>query len=304
MITVRKNVVPLIVVTIRLAMPLAIAGAIVWQLAGAAADGPLSALGLVPRITCAVLALRLALLDMVAFLCRRFYAPLQQVVEYIAQQNADETSTTPPSVLSRHDALGRLSEEINHLIVKMTKQNHELEEKTLYDPLTGLGNRRLLEQRMEVVIPLSRRMVRPVSALMIDVDDFKAYNDYYGHQAGDECLIQIADVLTDTFRRDTDIIIRQGGEEFLVVLIDVGMEDSYQLAERMRGMLQLIALPHEKSSAADVVTVSIGVSTVPAGTLIGIEQLIKSADEALYICKQQGRNQSFCQPVASEEEAV
>lgn len=168
--------------------------------------------------------------------------------------------------------------------------NQQLHQQTIKDPLTGLGNRRLLEQRLEIALPLSRRWMNAVSALMIDVDHFKDYNDLYGHQAGDDCLIEIANVLRDTFRRETDIVVRLGGEEFLVVLLDAGEADATRLAEAMRGMLQAVGIPHEGSLVADVVTVSIGVSTTAPGEPVSLEDMIATADGALYECKAHGRN--------------
>lgn len=168
--------------------------------------------------------------------------------------------------------------------------NHRLHQQTIKDPLTGLGNRRLLEQRLEIALPMSRRWMHAVSALMIDVDHFKDYNDLYGHQAGDDCLLVIANVLRDTFRRDTDIVVRLGGEEFLVVLLDASEDDATRLAEAMRGMLQAVGLPHQGSLVADVVTVSIGVSTTAPGEPVSVEDMIATADAALYECKAHGRN--------------
>lgn len=151
----------------------------------------------------------------------------------------------------------------------------------------------MLEQRLDVALPMSRRSMTPVSALMINVDHFKAYNDHYGHPAGDDCLLEIANVLRDTFRRETDTLMRLGGEEFPVVLLEVGADDALQMAEAMRSMLQFVAVPHERSPTASVVAVSIGVATVEPGTPIDLETLIACADEALYRCKAAGRNQSL-----------
>ncbi|MDR5906669.1 GGDEF domain-containing protein [Franzmannia qiaohouensis] len=191
-----------------------------------------------------------------------------------------------PCRLPTAPSMARLTRQI----ATLQNSNVQLHEQAVMDPLTGLGNRRMLEQRLEVALPISRRWMKAVSALMIDVDHFKDYNDLYGHQAGDECLIEIANVLRDTFRRETDIVVRLGGEEFLVVLLDANAMEATRLAEAMRGMLQAVGIPHRGSNVADVVTVSIGVSTTHSGSAFYLEDMIASADTALYACKAKGRN--------------
>ncbi|MBD3897522.1 GGDEF domain-containing protein [Halomonas sp. ML-15] len=197
------------------------------------------------------------------------------------------------------------------LVVRLARQvaalqssNSQLHEQAVMDPLTELGNRRMLEQRLMVALPISRRWMKAVSALMIDVDHFKDYNDLYGHQAGDECLIEIANVLRDTFRRETDIVVRLGGEEFLVVLLDANATEATRLAEAMRGMLQAVGIPHRGSNVADVVTVSIGVSTTAPGSAFDLEDMIASADAALYACKARGRNCVTSHTTAPSQQAL
>lgn len=216
--------------------------------------------------------------------------PLHQLVDYVRRQQDGDQGEPPKVLMGRQDQIALLTGEIQRLLDTLREQNDQLLEQTLNDPLTGLGNRRLLEKRLDTALPLSRRRMAPLSALMIDVDHFKPYNDHYGHPAGDDCLIEIANVLRDIFRRDTDIVVRLGGEEFIVVLLDIDLDEAVRLAEAMRGMLQAVGIPHEKSPTAPVVTVSIGVATAQAGTPIDVENLIACADAALYQCKAQGRN--------------
>ncbi|WP_163650152.1 GGDEF domain-containing protein [Modicisalibacter sp. 'Wilcox'] len=221
---------------------------------------------------------------------RQFIRPLNELVSYVRAQQAGNPAPPPEHLQQRRDDIGYLAREIAKLLHSLHDKNQQLHAQTLNDPLTGLGNRRLLEQRLEIALPLSRRRMTPLSALMIDVDHFKQYNDYYGHPAGDACLKEIADVLRDIFRRETDIVVRLGGEEFLVVLLDNQLDDATRLAEAMRSMLQAVGIPHARSPAANVVTVSIGVATAPPGTPIDLESLLACADEALYACKAAGRN--------------
>ncbi|MCG7598216.1 GGDEF domain-containing protein [Halomonas sp. McH1-25] len=270
---------------------LLVAGTLMWCIAH---DTPrlyfLQATSLPLRLALSAAVLIAALVATVLFLQRCFTRPVHDLVEYVRQQREGNATSPPRSLLQRDDDIGLLTNEIQSLLDTLREQNERLLEQTLNDPLTGLGNRRLLEQRLDVALPLSRRRMAPLSALMVDVDHFKDYNDHYGHPAGDECLVEIANVLRDTFRRETDIVVRLGGEEFLVVLLDVGLDEAMRLAEAMRSMLQAVGIPHEKSSAAPVVTVSIGVATALSGTPIDVETLIACADSALYQCKAKGRN--------------
>ncbi|GHC20905.1 GGDEF domain-containing protein [Aidingimonas halophila] len=215
--------------------------------------------------------------------------PLKQLLHWMDEDICsfhDDSVIQPPSFRISAPLIARMG----HRIQQLYDANLQLHHQSIKDPLTGLGNRRMLEQRLEIVLPLSRRWMRPVSLLMIDVDHFKEYNDLYGHQAGDDCLLEIADVLRDIFRRETDIVVRLGGEEFLVVLLDAEMEEAMQLAEAMRDMLEAVGVPHEGSHVSNVVTVSIGVTTTSPGHPIELDRMIASADAALYQCKAQGRN--------------
>ncbi|OLO05594.1 MULTISPECIES: sensor domain-containing diguanylate cyclase [Salinicola] len=236
---------------------------------------------------------------------RRLLVPIRRLADHVRLEH-DFTSTSrqvPPDLTSRSDAVGLLARQLQKLIEESRSYNAALLEQTLNDPLTGLGNRRLLESRLNMLVPLSRRLSCTVSAMMIDVDHFKAFNDHYGHPAGDACLVDIAGVLRDTFRRETDVVVRLGGEEFLVLLIHTGKEEAWALADAMRGMIQALGLPHEYSPVAEVVTVSVGVVTSPNGLLIDIDDMIAHADQALYDCKAHGRNQVAARVIGVEQTA-
>ncbi|EPC03958.1 hypothetical protein L861_01260 [Litchfieldella anticariensis FP35 = DSM 16096] len=251
-----------------------------------------------PTLLMMVLAAAVASVAIIALVHLRYRRPLQALLNSLEKS----PSESEPTSFRNQDAplVTRLADKIQQL----QESNHRLHQQTIKDPLTGLGNRRLLEQRLEIALPLSRRWMNAVSALMIDVDHFKDYNDLYGHQAGDDCLLEIANVLRDTFRRETDIVVRLGGEEFLVVLLDAGEEDATRLAEAMRGMLQAVGIPHQGSLVADVVTVSIGVSTTEPGKPVSLEDMIATADAALYECKANGRNCVTSRRVIDEPTAV
>ena len=125
---------------------------------------------------------------------------------------------------------------------------------------------------------------------MVDIDFFKAYNDTYGHQAGDDCLKRVARLLKGYSRRAGDFAARYGGEEFAVVLTGAKAEVAQTIAEDIRQGVQALQIPHESSPAGSVVTVSVGVATVVPGEGSAPRELLRLADEALYDAKRAGRN--------------
>lgn len=158
------------------------------------------------------------------------------------------------------------------------------------DPLTGLYNRRFMEGRLNKLIKKASRTHSAIGVLMIDIDHFKDYNDTYGHGAGDRCIKTIADLLRQNVKRGDDFAARYGGEEFIVVLPDTDSEGIRQVADNLLRSLIRIAIPHEASKTADYVTISVGgVSALAEHTYTGADY-IQSADQALYVSKENGRN--------------
>ncbi|SXC70885.1 sensor domain-containing diguanylate cyclase [Klebsiella quasipneumoniae] len=153
------------------------------------------------------------------------------------------------------------------------------------DALTGTANRRALNAYLGEIWQQNT----PLSLMMIDVDYFKRYNDRYGHQAGDECLSSVAQVLKMAVRAEDDLVARYGGEEFVVALPRVPLVHATAIAERIQQKIHEAALPHEASEVASVVTVSIGI--VDSDGTVPMETLIARADSALYQAKNKGRNQ-------------
>jgi diguanylate cyclase (GGDEF)-like protein len=161
------------------------------------------------------------------------------------------------------------------------------------DGLTGLANRRTFDRRLETEWLRASREKSPVSLLMIDVDQFKAYNDVYGHQAGDECLTRVATVIAAAVSRPRDLVARYGGEEMAVLLPDTGSAGAAAVAETIRAQVEALALRHTANVPSGVLTVSIGsASRVPSldRSRIAPRDLIALADAALYQAKQNGRN--------------
>ena len=165
---------------------------------------------------------------------------------------------------------------------------------SITDPLTGLPNRRYLEERLAEEVSRSKRYDHPLSFLMIDIDDFKVYNDLNGHQAGDLALQMAAHGLKSTLR-SADVASRYGGEEFCVLLPQTSRHEAAVIAERMRERIQHTNFTHAGSQPLGAVTISIGVATF-SPSVNTAEQIIWAADRALYEAKREGKNQiSFFQ---------
>ena len=125
---------------------------------------------------------------------------------------------------------------------------------------------------------------------MIDVDFFKAYNDHYGHQAGDECLKTIAGLLSESLGRSGDMLARYGGEEFMIILPETDIKGTAAVAERLRKKVEAEEIPHKTSTINDYVTISLGTATMVPSARKNPDSLIGAADEALYKAKRSGRN--------------
>ncbi|MBV8860054.1 MAG: diguanylate cyclase [Acidobacteria bacterium] len=159
---------------------------------------------------------------------------------------------------------------------------------SITDPLTGLVNRRYLEERLQEELERSKRHRFAMSFMMVDIDDFKAYNDAYGHQAGDLALEMTAQCLK-TALRSADVAARYGGEEFSILLPQTGLAEAQAIGERIRRRIERTQFPHGQSQPHGAVTVSIGVSSFGA-ELDAPAEVIRAADRALYAAKARGKN--------------
>jgi diguanylate cyclase (GGDEF)-like protein len=179
------------------------------------------------------------------------------------------------------------------IAARQTKEA-ELARLVRLDGLTGLANRRAFDEALGREWSRCALAGTPVSLLLIDIDRFKALNDHYGHQTGDECLRVVAATVGATIRHSSDLVARYGGEEFAVLLPDTDAAAAEGVAERLRAEIEDLCMPHEGSGASGaVVTVSIGVATarpVQLGVMPGPEALVGAADRALYEAKRSGRN--------------
>ncbi len=159
------------------------------------------------------------------------------------------------------------------------------------DALTALYNRRYFDAALEKEFSRIQRYRQPLSLIMADIDCFKDYNDAYGHQAGDECLRAIADILKKAGGRASDTAARYGGEEFVIILPDTDAYGARIISESILDFVRGMALKHEFSAVAGIVTLSLGVTTVVPDESMCPEMLVELADKALYESKRNGRNQ-------------
>jgi two-component system chemotaxis family response regulator WspR len=190
--------------------------------------------------------------------------------------------------LERDEAYTALRESQQNLL----HANLELQRLTKIDGLTGLSNRRYFDEYMEAEWGRAQRSTLPLAVMMIDVDEFKRYNDTYGHLAGDDVLRSVAQMIQHHAQSASGLAARFGGEEFAVILSDILSGDLQAFGEQLCRGVEALAIPHRASRASGHVTVSIGAAlTVPGKTQQHVE-LIEAADKALYQSKASGRNRS------------
>ncbi|MCL2834260.1 MAG: GGDEF domain-containing protein [Treponema sp.] len=158
------------------------------------------------------------------------------------------------------------------------------------DPLTSVYNRRYIDENIDRLIKSISRANSILSLMMIDLDFFKKYNENYGHEKGDNCLKNIAKVLTLSLKRDNDVIARYGGEEFIVILPYTDEKGANMIAERLLKNIKDFNIPHEKSEVSDRMTISIGIVTGGSNFSLTGDDYINKAGDALLVSKQNGRD--------------
>jgi len=186
-------------------------------------------------------------------------------------------------------ALVQLTEQLNQANEQLNMANLELHRVSTTDGLTGIPNRRVFDELLVREWRRCARLQKPISVVMLDVDYFKKFNDRYGHQAGDECLKTVAKMIAGAVPRASDLAARYGGEEFVLILSETDAEGARAVANRIREQVAELKVANE-DSPHQWVTLSCGISTVVPGDEILVEKLVKSADNALYLAKKQGRN--------------
>jgi diguanylate cyclase (GGDEF)-like protein len=193
--------------------------------------------------------------------------------------------------------------------IRLKQLSDRLRRSASIDPLTEIANRRVFDEMLDQEWRRALRTNRPISLLLIDIDHFKAFNDHYGHPAGDGCLRQFASTLRQVVARPTDLVARYGGEEFALLLPDTHANGAHAVADRLLVLLREAAMPHARSPVADHVTASVGISTFqpdgkpparrsqpPQSAASGPTELLAIADRAMYDAKAGGRNRVSFRP--------
>ncbi len=178
------------------------------------------------------------------------------------------------------------------LYQQLQQANQKLQALVVKDDLTQIANRRCFDQVLDHQWQHLQREKQPLALILCDVDQFKPYNDHYGHQAGDRCLQQVAIALQGAVHRPDDLVARYGGEEFAMILPNTSAEKAMVVAERARNAIAALQIPHQQSSVSSHVTISLGVSAIiPAPDQIR-KTLVQQADQALYAAKAGGRDRA------------
>ena len=180
--------------------------------------------------------------------------------------------------------------------------NSELLHLSQHDELTKISNRRTFDEMMDVFYEQSRRDQTPLSVLFIDVDFFKKYNDFYGHQKGDDVISSIAKSVKNAIRH-MDFVARYGGEEFVVLLPETDAHGAYAVASNIYKAIDRLEIPHIKSLVSNHITISLGVTVYRGEIELGKEELLTIADQALYRAKELGRNQIYYQSIRTTQVA-
>ena len=207
-------------------------------------------------------------------LAQTLAGPVAQAVENARLYKAAQEAREAAEALSR----------------KLEAANEELARLSVTDALTGVPNRRKFHDVLEKEWRRAHRSRQSIAVMMIDVDSFKAYNDEYGHQQGDDCLTRVARALQGGLLRASDFVARYGGEEFVVILPNAGETAARNQAERLCDRVRALAIPHAQSVVAPMVTVSIGCAAIVPVPGALPESLMATADRALYEAKRSGRN--------------
>ncbi|MGL4376157.1 MAG: diguanylate cyclase domain-containing protein, partial [Microcoleaceae cyanobacterium] len=186
-----------------------------------------------------------------------------------------------------------LEQKVRDRTSELQQANQELLRLANLDGLTKGANRRCFDDYLGLEWKRHLREQQPLGLIMIDIDYFKRYNDYYGHQGGDDCLIRVAQAIAKTPQRTTDLVARYGGEEFVVVLPNTNAESALIVAEKIKSAIAFLKIPHAASQVSHYVTLSLGVASLIPSPENSPEALIAKADQALYIAKEKGRDRAI-----------
>jgi diguanylate cyclase (GGDEF)-like protein len=215
---------------------------------------------------------------------------LLRVFSERSRRDLDSLVTANLALLAQAEEMDQKNRELTETRRQLEHRNRDLERLSALDTLTQIANRRRFDLVLRQEWRRSARDESPLSLVFCDIDHFKRFNDTYGHQAGDECLIRVAQAMEETLNRPADLVARYGGEEFIALLVDTGLEGARMLAERMRARVEALKVEHRASGVASHLTVSLGVASVVPRPAVRPEDLVDLADRALYAAKEGGRN--------------
>lgn len=275
---------------------------------GQVTDGPFAGRTISNLAIAAIAALTLALgaalcyaLRLRARLMRRTRALESEIARRHEMQLelAEIRTQLEQQVQERTSALQAQNDELLRARLALAAANERLRRLVAIDALTGIANRRHFDRALDRELRRARRDGRPLSLVFLDLDEFKHYNDTYGHARGDEALRRVAQALDETFRRGGDLVARYGGEEFAVILPGVDARRAGLYAERLRRRIWRLAIGYGTSSVSDRVTISGGVATLMPPATCTPQELLQAADRALYSAKRLGRNRIASALIAS-----
>jgi diguanylate cyclase (GGDEF)-like protein len=227
---------------------------------------------------------------------RSLVLPIRAISNYLKDVEKSADYSARVNIDSRNE-LGVLANQCNSLLANIDSQHHRLEEQaeelrrlSLNDGLTQISNRRHFDEVLDLSLAHAQRNKMPLSLIICDIDHFKLFNDTYGHQGGDKGLQQFAEVLLQARHRKTDLVARYGGEEFAILLPDTDEHGTQHVLTTIQKLLEKANIPHASSLVSDHLTVSMGATCMHAPFDLTAQELIRRADEALYLAKKNGRN--------------
>lgn len=210
---------------------------------------------------------------------RRTEMTLQTLMEAISKRKAD-LEIVVQTIMEHGDIMD------TQWALKLSEMNKIAS----IDGLTQIPNRRRFDEHIEYQWKQMTRERSPICLILLDIDHFKQFNDTYGHLAGDDCLKQVAQVLEGCVHRPSDLIARYGGEEFAAILPQTTLEGAIEVAQRVQTEIASLKILHEKSSASNYLTLSIGIASSIPTPEQSFSKLLDEADQYLYLAKQQGRD--------------
>jgi len=214
---------------------------------------------------------------------------IDQVVESINVMNL-ETNNSYGKINQLLVEKNEVTKALEKTIIERTEELEHLLELSLTDGLTGVANRRKFDQELKNEWRRAKRDGTSLSLILLDIDEFKPYNDNYGHPSGDDVLRTVSAAMNSIIQRATDHFCRYGGEEFVLLIANSSTEEALLMAEKLRACVELQALPHKYSSTGTVVTISLGLANFTPAEGHAEHDLLKAADVALYAAKDAGRN--------------